>query len=177
MKKNLYYLMISLLFLGFAACSDDDDDDVDVAGTYIGTIDVVLNDDEATLTTLSNQKIVVVDTTGNKVNLKLSDFTFPIIYSGTSINASIQLVVSNVTVNGSGVVNEKKTIIDLAEGKAKDVTISATIMNGTVDVPIIVTELDIEGTIKNGKADLDIDVDASVMGNTMEIDVDFRGTK
>lgn len=157
MRKNLWLLIVAVLTLGFAACSNDDNDDKTnaekIAGTYTGTIKVTQEDGSQLGDPMANQKIYMMATGDNTVTLELKDFQFGSIPVG-------DLKVPGVTVKDNG---------DVA-GSATGVPI----MGGMISADLTVT-----GKVKDNKADLLIDVNAPLAPGTDPIvmHVTFVGSK
>ena len=161
MKKSLWFIGIALLILGFAACSDDKDDKSlaeELAGTYTGTIDVYSvtpegGQGEQIGDQLANQKIYMTATGKDALRLELKNFMF----SGITIT-SIK-VDTKVSTDG------KNTIT----GQADNIQV----------MPGITASADVNGTIVDEKANLQIHVTAPLVPNSDPIQmlVKFAGTK
>lgn len=157
MRKNLWLLVIAVLTLGFAACSDDKKDDKTnaekIAGTYTGTITVTQDDGSQLGDPMEDQKIYIMATGDNTVTLELKDFQFGTIPVG-------DLKVPGVVVKDNGEVNGSATGVP--------------IMGGMINADLTVT-----GKVKDNKADLLIDVNAPLApgSDPIVMHVTFAGSK
>lgn len=154
MMKNLILLVAAVFTLGFAACSDDDESIAEqISGTYTGTIAVNQEDGTPMNDPLEDQKIYIVKSGDNVIDLELKDFKFGIISVG-------DLKVPNVRVEENGSIS----------GEALQVSI----IDGTIKA-----DLKLNGSMKDNKADLTIKVTAPLTAGEQPIVmmVTFKGSK
>ena len=157
MRKSLCFWMLTVLVLGFAACSSKDNDDRTVAekaaGAYTGTIAVTQEDGTALGEPMPDQNIYITATGENQVTLELKNFQFMGIPVG-------DLKVPNVMVKEDGTVS----------GSASQVPI----MGGQ-----LMADLAVSGVVKDNAANLLIVVNAPLTagGTPIVMNVTFVGNK
>ncbi len=156
MKKNVWSLVILTFALVFTACSNDDDEQniaEAVAGNYVGTITVAM-EDGTPMGEPSQDTISIVYVGDNMIDLELKNFKF----AGT-------IPVGELKVPKVSIKNDEKV-----SGKADQVAI----MNGAIKA-----DLEVSGTMNSKKADLKIKVNAPLAAGLPSIvmNVTFVGDK
>lgn len=151
MKKSLLYLFVLLCSVSlFTACSDDDDPqpilDGEFDGVYLGSLDV----DAGELGEVNDipQKIYISKTGENQIKMQLKKFTYP------SIGELGDIELDGIKVARAG------------NGCTFAGTGSVTLLPGECD-------LDVSGSINDGKLSMNIKVKVAIFN----IDVNFDGTK
>lgn len=160
MRKNVFYLIMLICGISIFACHDDKDDKSiadELAGTYVGTIDVYSVNSSGEQGSqlgeqLKGQYIYMTAIAKDKLRLELKDFVF-----------------SGITI--------KSIAIDTQIGKDNQ-TLSGEADNIDVIAGIQATAR-VTGTVINKVADLEIHVIAPVLPNTPPIKmlVKFAGAK
>lgn len=163
MNKRLFYYLFAVLCTVtlFTSCSDDDGDDTptvipieqEIAGDYKGTMDVYYVGVPDPIASGLSQKVYVTKASDTAVKLELRDFVFSL--NGEDLNLGT-IAVENcpVTVEGTSYKfsgNQKMTLLV-----------------GDCDVAVA-------GTI--GSGNLAMIVDVKVGGGTLQVKVDYKGTK
>lgn len=162
MRKSLFVLLMGMLVLGFAACSDNKEDDKSLAeklaGVYTGTIDVYSvtaegEQGEQIGGQLTGQKMYMTATGENALRLELKNFNFA------------GIVIASIKVDTKVSTDGKNTI----SGRAENIQVIAG----------ITATADVTGSIAGDKADLKINVEAPLSPDTDPIKmlVKFLGTK
>lgn len=163
MNKRLFYYLFAVLCTVtlFTSCSDDEGDDTptvipieqEIAGDYKGTMDVYYVGVPDPIASGLSQKVYVTKASDTAVKLELRDFVFSL--NGEDLNLGT-IAVENcpVTVEGTSYKfsgNQKMTLLV-----------------GDCDVAVA-------GTI--GSGNLAMIVDVKVGGGTLQVKVDYKGTK
>lgn len=155
MKKSLFYLFALICSMGiFTACSDDDEPTVsqvietELAGTYEGKLGISVNGSELAKDIAQNISLSK-STTENAVKLELKNFTFMGMTLGDIVVDPCTVTESNGTYTFKGA----QTL---------------TLIVGSCPV-------EVSGTINGKNIDIDIAVEATALGQT--VDVTFVGTK
>lgn len=152
MKKNLFYLFALICSMSlFTACSDDDDPvypiEEELAGTYKGTLDIELD-----VTSIANgmpKNITIAKAGNNIVSLELKDFSF------MGMNLTIKLEKCVLKQNGTSYTFTGSQELNLSDiGKCN---------------------VDVAGTINNGKVEADLNIDVLQLGQ--KVKVVYKGTK
>ncbi len=160
MKKDLLFLLVMVLTLGFTACGGDDDKTApeQIAGTYNG--DLAFTTQEGPQTTENDVVLEVKsDTT---VGMTLKNFNFPPIVGDLQINKiDVVTTVTGFTLSGQGIV-----MVDLTGSGTANVPATVTIGSGSTVVGKLLT-LAISVSIPTGQ-----DTPPLVIGG-----IGFIGTK
>ena len=87
MKKNLFYLFIALFAVTFMTACGDDDKDINIAGSYTGTIIINISDEESeNPIKLENQEFTVTQNGQESINLSISGLILEEGYDPMNIN-------------------------------------------------------------------------------------------
>ncbi|WP_195653336.1 PCMD domain-containing protein [Bacteroides cellulosilyticus] len=153
MKKNLFYLFALICSMSlFTSCSDDDDPvypiEEEIAGTYKGTLDIELAG--TSVATGMPKNITIAKVSGNSISLELKDFSL----MGTNFG-TIKLEKCVLKQNGTSYTFTGSQELNLS-GVGK-------------------CNVDVAGTINNGKAEVNLDIDVLQLGQ--EVKVVYKGTK
>lgn len=163
MNKRLFYYLFAVLCTVtlFTSCSDDDGDDTptvipieqEIAGDYKGTMDVYYVGVPDPIASGLSQKVYVTKASDTAVKLELRDFVFFLgseeLNLGTIAVENCPVTVEGTSYKFSG--NQKMTLLV-----------------GDCDVAV-------SGTI--GSGNLAMIVDVKVGGGTLQVKVDYKGTK
>lgn len=163
MNKRLFYYLFAVLCTVtlFTSCSDDDGDDTptvipieqEMAGDYKGTMDVYYVGVPDPIASGLSQKVYVTKASDTAVKLELRDFVFFLgseeLNLGTIAVENCPVTVEGTSYKFSG--NQKMTLLV-----------------GDCDVAV-------SGTI--GSGNLAMIVDVKVGGGTLQVKVDYKGTK
>lgn len=158
MNKNLLIGLFTLIcsVFAFTACSDDDEGNnngklpnEEVAGTYKGTLDVKL--DGSTIITAMPKNVTITKAGDNAINMGLKDFSFGEMNLGDIELSNCALTGQDGNYRFSG--SQSLTLAD----------------------PIGTCEAVTEGSIINGTATININIDVPALGQTVE--VVYTGTK
>ena len=153
MKKNLFYLFALICSMSlFTSCSDDDDPvypiEEEIAGTYKGTLDIELAG--TPVATGMPKNITIAKVSGNSISLELKDFSF----MGNNIG-TINLEKCVLKQNGTSYTFTGSQELNLSDiGKCN---------------------VDVAGTINNGKVEADLNIDVLQLGQ--KVKVVYKGTK
>ncbi|WP_294604956.1 PCMD domain-containing protein [uncultured Bacteroides sp.] len=153
MKKNLFYLFALICSMSlFTACSDDDDPvypiEEELAGTYKGTLDIEL--DGTSVANGMPKNITIAKAGNNIISLELKDFSFMEMNLGT-----IKLEKCVLKQNGTSYTFTGSQELNLSGiGKCN---------------------VDVVGTINNGKAEANLNIDVLQLGQ--KVKVVYKGTK
>lgn len=148
MKKIFLFLFALICSMSlFTACSNDDDVkypiDVEVAGTYKGTLDVTL--DKLNIGTGIPKNVSITDAGNNSINMELKDFTFMGIELGT-------ILISNCAVTQSGstyAFTGTQTLTSLPEAIGQcPVTVNGTVVDGKAIINLDITVTKLSQTVK-----------------------------
>lgn len=152
MKKRFLFLLVALMTLGIAACSDDDEEsmeyiqDGEFDGVYLGTLDV----DAVGLITANDipQKIYITKTGENLFRMELKNFWFGSIEIGT-------IAIENIAVTKTG---------------------ESCTFQGSADLALVVGQcgVSVEGSITGKNTKIAIHVNVS---DGLKVNVDFEGSK
>lgn len=153
MKKNLFYLFALICSMSlFTSCSDDDDPvypiEEEIAGTYKGTLDIELAG--TPVATGMPKNITIAKVSGNSISLELKDFSF----MGNNI----------------GTINLEKCVLK-QNGTSYTFTGSQELNLSGIGK----CNVDVAGTINNGKAEVNLNIDVLQLGQ--EVKVVYKGTK
>ena len=153
MKKNLFYLFALICSMSlFTSCSDDDDPvypiEEEIAGTYKGTLDIELAG--TPVATGMPKNITIAKVSGNSISLELKDFSF----MGNNI----------------GTINLEKCVLK-QNGTSYTFTGSQELNLSGIGK----CNVDVAGTINNGKAEVNLNIDVLQLGR--EVKVVYKGTK
>lgn len=163
MNKRLFYYLFAVLCTVtlFTSCSDDEGDDTptvipieqEIAGDYKGTMDVYYVGVPDPIASGLSQKVYVTKASDTAVKLELRDFVFFLgseeLNLGTIAVENCPVTVEGTSYKFSG--NQKMTLLV-----------------GDCDVAV-------SGTI--GSGNLAMIVDVKVGGGTLQVKVDYKGTK
>lgn len=163
MNKRLFYYLFAVLCTVtlFTSCSDDEGDDIptvipieqEIAGDYKGTMDVYYVGVPDPIASGLSQKVYVTKASDTAVKLELRDFVFFLgseeLNLGTIAVENCPVTVEGTSYKFSG--NQKMTLLV-----------------GDCDVAV-------SGTI--GSGNLAMIVDVKVGGGTLQVKVDYKGTK
>ena len=156
MNKKLIISLMTLIcsVFSFSACSDDDGPkfppiDTEIAGNYKGSLDVKL-DGQAIITALP-KNITITKAGDEAIDLELKDFSF-----GSMALGDIKLLNCVLTEQDGNYLIASTQTLNLAD-------------------PIGACEAQVEGTIANGIAKVNINIDVTAL--KQKVEVAYTGTK
>lgn len=144
----------------FTSCSDDDDApevgipiDDELAGVYNGDFEINVNG--LPVSEMTDQEITVSKASDTSINLILKNFSIPI----------ISVPLGDIEMKDCQVVED---------GDRYSFTGTTTMENTTI---MLTAQADAEGTIGGGNIEVNLDINASLMGSTQAVTVVYNGTK
>ena len=162
MKKIFYLFMcavVSMTATVFTSCSDDEEPapevtipiEEELAGTYSGDLEINLAG--APLPGVEGQEITVTKASDTSIDFSLKNFSF------------MNMTIGDIELKGC----------ELTEsGDKYAFTGTTTLENNTL---MITAEVEAEGTIGGGNVEINMDINASLMGQAQAVTVVYKGTK
>lgn len=154
MKKNLWFVVALICSVcTFTACGDDEEEVKtsvadEIAGVYDGTLDVFIVSEQGDLPVATNmaKDVTITKKDDTTIDMELKDLSIALAPGGTPITIG-DIKMENCPVTGTAADCRFANTADIAVPMVGicNVALTATIVNGKLDMPIVVVATEMGG--------------------------------